>query len=279
MFGPGPLDLRWRMFGISVRIEFSFWIWWLILGLYILGMNWRQLLLWMGVVLVSDLVHELGHAVVGRAFGARISIVISGLGGGLSGFEGLRRWQRVLFFAAGPAATFALWGGLEAYHYRGHPDAWGPAVADWIRLATYHARYLNLFIGIINVLPIFPLDGGMIFMEICQAVSRRFGLIFALLISTLCAGALAAYLAMTYWPAIRQGGRANIFVILLFASTVMNALQSLFMLIKAVRGLAAPTEAKERDQPEHVEKTAAPEDDYDSYRPFDGGRYDEPQKR
>jgi stage IV sporulation protein FB len=278
MFGEsGFLDLRWRIFGISFCIKLSFWVVWLLLGLYILGMSWRQVLLWMGVVLVSDLVHEIGHAIVGRAFGARISIVIAGFGGGLSGFEGLQRWQRILFFAAGPIVSFALWGSVVAYHYRGNPEAWDPAVALWIRRAVDHARFLNLFITVINVLPIFPLDGGMIFRDLCQAVSRRYGLIFSLLVSVLCSGGLVAYMATFYWQAIRQGGRANIFIILLFASAIMNAVQGLSLLIGAIRALAAP--AKPQEAHDEPTKPAAREDDFDSYRPFDGGRYDEPQRR
>jgi stage IV sporulation protein FB len=278
MFGEsGFLDLRWRIFGISFCIKLSFWIVWLLLGLYILGLSWRQILLWMGVVLVSDLVHEIGHAIVGRAFGARISIVIAGFGGGLSGFEGLQRWQRVLFFAAGPIVSFALWGGVVAYHYRGHPEAWDPAVALWIRRAVDHARFLNLFIAVINVLPIFPLDGGMIVRDVCQAISRRYGLIFSLLVSVLCAGGLVAYMATFYWEAIRQGGRANIFIILLFAFTIMNVVQGLILLIQAVRASAAPNQ--EQEAHDELTKPAAREDDFNTYRPFDGGRYDEPQRR
>jgi membrane-associated protease RseP (regulator of RpoE activity) len=278
MFGESSfLDLRWRIFGISFCIKLSFWVVWLLLGFYILGMSWRQLLLWMGVVLVSDLVHEVGHAIVGRSFGARISIVIAGFGGGLSGFEGLKRWQRILFFAAGPIVSFALWGAAEAYHYRGHPDAWGPDAADWIRRAVQHVRFLNLFIAVINILPIFPLDGGMILSDVSQAVSRRYGLVFALLVSVLCAGGLVAYMATFYWQAIRQGGRANIFIILLFAFAIMNAVQGLSLLIGAIRASAAPTKQQEaHDEPT---KPAAREDDIDTYRPFDGGRYDEQQKR
>lgn len=277
MFGQsGPLDLRWRIFGISICIKFSFWVVWLLLGLYVLGMSWGQLLVWMGVVLVSDLVHELAHAIVGRVFGARISIVIAGLGGGLSGFEGLKRWQRILFFAAGPAASFALWAGVVAYHFRGHPEAWDPVVALWIRRIVDHARFLNLFIAIINVLPIFPLDGGMIFREMCQGMSRRYGLVFSLLVSFFCASGLVAYLATFYWEAIRQGGRANIFVILLFAFTIMNAVQSLILLAQALRE-PAPTE--QDDPHDEPEPPAVGEDHFDNYRPFDGGRPSDLERR
>ena len=275
--GPGLLDLRWRIFGISFCLKFSFWVVWLLLGLYILGVSWRQLLLWMGVVLVSDLVHELAHAIVGRVFGARISIVIGGFGSGLSGFEGLKRWQRVLFFAAGPAASFALWAGVVAYHFRGHPEAWDPVVALWIRRAVDHARFLNLYIAVINVLPIYPLDMGMIVREVCQAVSRRYGLIFSLVVSLLCASGLVAYLAMYYWEAIRQGGRGNIFIIIFFAFTVMNAVQSLILLIQALREPLPGAEAIEA--PSDVDKPTAREDDFDHYRPFDGGRPDDTNKR
>jgi membrane-associated protease RseP (regulator of RpoE activity) len=143
-------------------------------------------------------------------------------------------------------------------------------VALWIRQAVNHARFLNLFIAVINVLPIYPMDGGMVFREICQSVSRRHGLAFSLLISFLCASGLVAYLAYFYWDAIRAGG-ANIFLILFFAFTAINAVQSLFMLIQALRESAAGAEPA---APTEADKPAERGEDYDNYRPYDGGRYD-----
>jgi hypothetical protein len=69
-----------RLGPIPVRIEFPFF-----LVAVLLGLNTHKdvmlLVAWVVVVFVSILVHELGHAIVGRAFGSETSIVLHGMGG------------------------------------------------------------------------------------------------------------------------------------------------------------------------------------------------------
>src|SRR5262245_37099251 len=62
--GPEPLpyDLRWRMFGIPVRVHWTFWLFTAILGFNIVEFGFVYLLVWMACAFVSILVHELGHA-------------------------------------------------------------------------------------------------------------------------------------------------------------------------------------------------------------------------
>ena len=64
---------------IPVRVKLPFF---LVIGL--IGYNPHQsvaLLLTLGVAFGSVLVHELGHAIVGRAFGSPTSIVLYAFGG------------------------------------------------------------------------------------------------------------------------------------------------------------------------------------------------------
>ena len=272
-----PLDLRWRMFGISVRIKFTFWIAWLLLGLYVLNLDWARLLMWMGVLLVSDFIHEMAHAVTGRIFGARTGVILGAFGGTPTGFEGLTRWQRMLFFAAGPAASFALWGGIEIYRVQGNPFAWGGNAAVWILRVMVLARYLNLFRACFNILPIYPLDCGMVMREICLAISRRHGLVFSLLLSFFCASAVAAYFAIAYWEQLKAIGRmpeSGILPALFVVFDVMLALRSLVLLIQALRSPAPPAE----EEPTRLDEPQTHADEIDNYRPFDGGRY-ESEKR
>src|SRR5947209_13008030 len=97
--GLGMFDLRWRMFGISFCIKFTFCLVLLILAFYFVGLDLGQVLLWAGVLLVAVFVHNLGHAIVGRMFGARMIVVVGAFGGTTAGYEGLRRWQRIVHFA------------------------------------------------------------------------------------------------------------------------------------------------------------------------------------
>src|SRR5262245_27543700 len=98
------MDLSWRMFGFPVRVLPLFW-------LMTAAMGWNAfraygfpyLLLWLVCVFVSILVHELGHAFMGRVFGRESHIVLYTFGGLAIGAAGLHsRWQRIAVSFAGP---------------------------------------------------------------------------------------------------------------------------------------------------------------------------------
>ena len=61
-----PYDLRFNLFGIPVRVHPLFWLVAAILGA---GSDPDpiELLLWIGTVFVSILIHEMGHALAARA--------------------------------------------------------------------------------------------------------------------------------------------------------------------------------------------------------------------
>jgi Zn-dependent protease len=110
-------------------------------------------------ILVSILLHELGHAFAGRAFNARVShIDLTGLGG-VSHFERtLPRsvFARTIIYLAGPAVNLGLWLIFKSLvihaAYGGFPMLITPlAVLAW-------ANYVLL---IFNLLPAYPLDGGL----------------------------------------------------------------------------------------------------------------------
>ena len=69
---PGRFDLRWRMFGTSVRVKPMFWIFMGIFGYLGTGMGQKG---WIAVVMfvlagfLSVMVHEFGHITAGRIFG------------------------------------------------------------------------------------------------------------------------------------------------------------------------------------------------------------------
>src|SRR4051794_27643538 len=87
-------DIKLRLLGIGLRITPSFWIWnaiWaVIIYFYIGGLRqvapiYVYILIWLGVMLASTLVHELGHAITARIFGQPTDIVLSREGGGTVG--------------------------------------------------------------------------------------------------------------------------------------------------------------------------------------------------
>jgi stage IV sporulation protein FB len=63
--------IRFRAFGVPVRVEATFLATTVILGASRLS-SAESFARWLGVVFVSILVHELGHALVGRRFGLEL---------------------------------------------------------------------------------------------------------------------------------------------------------------------------------------------------------------
>jgi Zn-dependent protease len=213
---PTQFDLRFRLFGVRVRVSPWFWVMGAALGwgggpgnnpLFLPG-----LAVWIGAVFVSILIHELGHVFMGRAFGSDGHIVLYHFGGLAIGSNALGDGRkRALVSFAGPLAQFILlgitlavvWGVMIPPAHRPHL-AWNSEVIwdffDALRAAPYHPlvkRFvlamilINLFWPILNLLPIWPLDGGMISREVCTGLSRENGLRISLGISLVVAALLA----------------------------------------------------------------------------------------
>lgn len=152
-----------------------------------------KLAMWVTVVLVSVTVHELGHALVGRAFGLVPSIDLHGMGGTTSFDAGsvtapLGSGKRIAISLAGPLAGFAfaaaVFAAQRVFLRPTHPLA-------------IHALALvfavNVGWGIFNLLPMLPLDGGSVMRSGLDALSKKHGEKIAHVISVLVAGALALY--------------------------------------------------------------------------------------
>lgn len=205
-------DLRFPLFGIPVRVHPLFWV----MGV-LLGMNRADpilLIVWIAAVFPAILIHELGHALVMRSFGFYPSIVLYGMGG-LASYGPGRLYRarepgtfgHVAIALAGPGAGFALAGLLYgALRAAGYPvDVWvDPFVLVHVRLAggelagSWHLAVLvnDLFFvciywGIINLLPIYPLDGGQIAQRILVLANPRGGVRLSLVISMVTAGVVA----------------------------------------------------------------------------------------
>jgi hypothetical protein len=92
-------DLNFNLFGIHVRVHPMFWLVTAILGWDFQdpqgGM--KYVALWVVVVFISILIHEMGHVLMGRIFGSDGHIVLYGFGGLAIGSSDLtKRWQRNL---------------------------------------------------------------------------------------------------------------------------------------------------------------------------------------
>lgn len=184
---PGPYDVRFRLLGVPVRISPVFWLAAVILGG---DRNAEQALAWVGVVLVSVLVHEFGHAALQRAFGGRPEIVLYGFGG-YAAATGVREtwWRNVLIALAGPAAGFALAGVVLTYL----ATAGAPA-SPLGRLLVDDLLFANVAWGVLNLAPIWPLDGGRVARELLTLALRpSTGVVASLALSAVVATGLAAW--------------------------------------------------------------------------------------
>ncbi len=191
-------DLSWRMFGIGVRIHPMFWLMACLMGANLLnhpsGQGIGLLFLWVGCLFVSILVHEFGHILMGRLFGAHGHIVLYGFGGLAIGSASLaNRWQRIAVSFAGPLAGFILYGFVFlAVQYLFTDIHDGPA-RFWVKEAARMLILINLFWGLLNLLPIWPLDGGQISYDFFSWAAPRHGVRIALGLSFVLAAALAVH--------------------------------------------------------------------------------------
>jgi Zn-dependent protease len=197
---PTPYDLRFRLLGIDVRVHPLFWLIAALLGWSVFtaesgGFGW--LLVWVACVFVSILLHEMGHVVVGNWFGSRGHIVLFSFGGLAVGSSNLyKRWQRILVYFAGPAAQFLLLGlVLLAGRYL-LPHVTSLRWSERLDQLLWMLYFINLVWPVFNLLPIFPLDGGLIAREVCVAASPRKGLAVSLGISGVVSGLLAVHCVM-----------------------------------------------------------------------------------
>ncbi|MFO0966475.1 MAG: M50 family metallopeptidase [Gemmataceae bacterium] len=210
---PTRFDLNFRVGDIPVRVHPFFWLTTVLLGLNIFqegnpaSKAFPEFGIWVVIVFVSILVHELGHVLMGRYFGSRGHIILTGFCGlAVGSAEQRQRWQRILVSLAGPGAGFLfaglITGGICVYspsfalyllasliHV---PVAFPDAVPSPLVVFTlYTALWLNIFWGLVNLLPIWPLDGGQVSREICEAYKGRDGQRLSLWISLFTAAGFA----------------------------------------------------------------------------------------
>lgn len=174
MLEPGRTawDLKWKMLGVPVRVHPLFWLISLALS-YNQEIRFPAVLLVMACMFVSIMVHEFGHALSHRHYGSRDMYVVLYHMGGLCISSGTpRHWPRIMSLLWGPGAGFLL--GIPAYI--AGAIVFGPkfpiASVSIQNDTQYYLIYMfdalvwiNLVWGCVNLLPVFPLDGGQICRE------------------------------------------------------------------------------------------------------------------
>jgi Zn-dependent protease len=192
------MALRFRVAGFPVEVHPLF----LLTALATGATGWRSpghLAVWFCVVFLSVLIHELGHALVFRRFGHGASIALHGLGGTTSSTGGrqLTHRQDLWLSLAGPAAGFLL-GGLVLALQRFTPVGQAGGLVGY---AVGALLWTSFAWGIMNLLPILPLDGG----HALAAVIRERGgnryewLIHGISLATAAVGLVLAIIWKNWW--------------------------------------------------------------------------------
>ena len=254
-----PYDLRFSFWGFPVRVSWSFWLGALVFGYGLVdsfdyGLQQASpgraplLLLWGLCMLVSILIHELGHAVAFRAYGIRSSIVLYHFGGlaipgGASmpgrSINALGSRADLWIALAGPAAqlgsaalvvALVKLAGYQVLIFRHFPAGLDriPGVLDGnpidsaglLSMVSFYI-FPSVLWALLNLIPVWPLDGG----RIARSLVLMGGgdVRQSLWISLIAAGAMAAYgfqsqnmflgilfisLAITNFQMLQHGGGA-----------------------------------------------------------------------
>jgi Zn-dependent protease len=172
-----------RLFGIRIKLDWSLVVIFALvaisLGIGVLPAwhpNWGAPLIWgvagaaAALFFASVLVHELSHALVGRAFGIPVSSITLFLFGGVASVDEEPDSPKKEFLMAGVGpvvsialgvvatllgsvtASFTVEAGTDPEHLMAHV---GPVTTLLLWLGP-----INIVLGVFNLLPGLPLDGG-----------------------------------------------------------------------------------------------------------------------
>ena len=183
------MSIEFHLFRIPIRIHLWFWL----MALWLWTLNseegWAGLMIWVVVVFQGILMHELGHALVGRAFGRQPRIELVALGG-LTWWEQrepMSPGRSLVVSAAGPAVGIFIGSlALVLMDALRVPD---PSLA---RYAFNSLIFVNLGWGLLNLLPVLPLDGGNIVASLMELVAPSRGRLLACYVSFAFIGLLLA---------------------------------------------------------------------------------------
>ena len=229
------LDLQFPLFRFPIRITAFFWLAAVLLGYGSTQGDPQLLVSWVLAVLLSILIHELGHAFAFRYFGIESRVVLYHFGGLAipdgygSGGQDPRRQIAISF--AGPVAqilgaliVMALIAGtghrIPLVGFLGQllPEVDAPDIANsQLSFFTVFFLYVSVYWALLNLLPIYPLDGGQIARELFVIFNRSDGIKNSLILSVCTAGAVGVF-------ALTNG---ELYMVILFGMLAASSYQTL----------------------------------------------------
>ncbi len=174
---------------IPIRIHPLFWLLAVVIGWLNSDGNPVKTAIWTLIILISVLIHEFGHALTALAFGQKARIDLVGFGGLTHRHGGkLKFWQEFLIVLNGP--LFGLLLSVIAYVWLIEVN---PAQNSLYRYGLQVTVLVNVFWTILNLLPVYPLDGGHLLRIILEGLFGYRGLKIALFLSLLIGVALSIF--------------------------------------------------------------------------------------
>ena len=116
--------------------------------------------LWSIALFMSLIVHELGHGLVARHFKLRPQVLLHAWGGLCAHERASRPRDAALIIIAGPGAGFVFGGLVFALTRATERVAPAVAASPVFEPMAQFLLFINLVWGFVNLLPIWPLDGG-----------------------------------------------------------------------------------------------------------------------
>ncbi len=144
------------------------------------GLEGPRIVLWLLIYFVSVLVHEMGHALASQAYGARSEVTLHSFGGVAVRNRALSRWRSIAVALAGPGAGFVLGAIALAVLF-----VVGPALSPMAHWVLMQLIYVNFIWGLMNLLPIPPLDGGNVLLGVLGRRHERTAHIISVVVAGL----------------------------------------------------------------------------------------------
>jgi Zn-dependent protease len=220
---PTQFDLNFTVLGVPVRLSAWFWLGTLLFGsgLFTEGLDGMssgiKVLLWVTVCFISILLHELGHAMAFRRFRIPSRIVLHAFGGLAIPDTYSNPWQistarvhpqhQLIISAAGPLVQLLLASTIIALLHVAGYNFWVPDFLDRVlhvssntktlslesRFFFFTLMLVNIYWPLLNLIPVYPLDGGQIARSLFLINNVPDAIRNSLMLSMIVGGAMAFY--------------------------------------------------------------------------------------
>ncbi len=173
--------LKFNIFGIPVTVHPMFWVFMFIFVALFAGANATAPIIILKVLafFLSILIHELGHALMARRYGAPVRIDLHGIGGQASYLlPNSTKKKTIIITAAGPILQLGV--GLIALYLLA-PLAQGTLAAAFVSPFVW----ISLLLAVFNLLPVYPMDGGQILHEALPYNKKNIAFIVGIIVAAL----------------------------------------------------------------------------------------------